>query len=74
MSPKVFKKVQSFQESDMLSKPVYEMLPYVYVACGSISLFSLDNGLGKTCGLLLITSGVIIHQLRAQYRKVKKCR
>ena len=51
---------------------LYEVLPYVYMLGGSISLIGVDNGWGKICGLVLIVAGVTIMQIRARYRSQER--
>ena len=52
----------------MFPKPIYEILPYVYLLFGLFGLTRLESGWGKLCGVTLIISGIIIHQIRARYR------
>jgi hypothetical protein len=53
---------------DMIPKPIYELLPYLYVLGGLIAIISMDSILGKFCGVILIVAGVVIHQMRARFR------
>lgn len=55
----------------MLPKPIYESLPYIYMGVGLIALVGVNAILGKVCGLILITVGIIIHQTRWRYRHRK---
>jgi len=55
----------------MIPQPIYELLPYLYMLVGLITLFSLDNILGKICGVILVIVGVIIQQARARARGKK---
>lgn len=52
----------------MVPKPLYELLPYVYMALGLLALISLESSWGKLSGLILIASGIVVHQLRARHR------
>ncbi len=52
----------------MIPQPIYELLPYLYMLVGLITLFSLDNILGKICGMVLLIVGVIVQQVRARAR------
>ncbi|MDG4549458.1 MAG: hypothetical protein P9F19_14480 [Candidatus Contendobacter sp.] len=58
----------------MIPQPIYELLPYLYMLAGLITLFALDNIPGKLCGVLLIIAGVIIQQVRARARGKKPVR
>ncbi|MDS4031278.1 MAG: hypothetical protein RKO66_14570 [Candidatus Contendobacter sp.] len=55
----------------MIPQPIYELLPYLYMLAGLITLFALDNIPGKLCGVILIIAGVIIQQIRARARGKK---
>ena len=55
----------------MIPQPIYELLPYLYMLVGLITVFSLDNILGKVCGVILIITGVIVQQARARARGKK---
>ena len=52
----------------MLPQPLYEGLPYLYIISGLSSIIGLDTPGGKLCGLLLMTAGIVVHQIRARYR------
>lgn len=58
----------------MIPQPIYELLPYLYMLAGLITLFALDNIPGKLCGAILIIAGVIIQQVRARARGKKPIR
>ena len=48
---------------------LYEPLPYLYVLMGLIATYVLDAAIGKMSGVLLISAGVVIWQLRFSYRR-----
>lgn len=55
----------------MTPQPIYEALPYLYVAGGVFAIVGLETIGGKFCGFLLVTAGVIIYQVRSRYRGKK---
>lgn len=57
--------------TDMISKPIYELLPYLYALGGLIAIVSIDNIFGKLCGVVLIVTAIIVHQVRARFRSKK---
>jgi len=56
----------------MIPKPIYELLPYVYIGGGLISLFGIESITGKLFGATLLTSGIIIQQMRVRYRAKRR--
>ncbi len=52
----------------MIPTPFYELLPYVYVLIGALATMGIEATLGKICGMLLITSGIVIYKARSDYR------
>lgn len=56
----------------MVPKPLYELLPYVYMGLGVIGVVSLETHWGKLCGVILIGAGIVIQQLRARHRAVDR--
>lgn len=48
---------------------LYESLPYVYVAAGTVCALLTANPIGIVSGLLLISAGAIVWHLRRSYRK-----
>ena len=52
----------------MLPKPIYESLPFIYMAAGAVAIVSLDHLLGRICGFLLILVGIGVYQMRRRYR------
>ena len=58
----------------MIPQPIYELLPYLYMLAGLITLFALDNIPGKLCGVILVVVGIIVHQVRSRARGKKSVR
>ena len=56
----------------MVSKPIYELLPYVYMGLGVIGVISLETSWGKLGGVILIGAGIVVQQLRARHRAVDR--
>ncbi len=56
----------------MVPKPIYELLPYVYMGIGVIGVISLETRWGKLCGVILIGTGIVVQQLRARHRAVDR--
>ena len=52
----------------MIPTPFYELLPYIYVLIGALATMGIEATLGKICGMLLITSGIVIYKARSNYR------
>ncbi len=48
---------------------LYEPLPFLYVAAGALALWRLDDVVGELSGLLLISAGLVIANMRHEYRK-----
>lgn len=48
---------------------LYEPLPYLYVLMGLIATIVLDAIVGKISGVLLISAGFVIWNLRFTYRR-----
>ena len=55
----------------MIPAPFYELLPYIYVLVGALATFGIEAILGKICGVLMITAGVVIYKARSDYRNRK---
>lgn len=53
----------------MLSKPVYEALPYTYLAVGSISVMMLEQTYAQLFSILLFLMGSRVYALRSQNRR-----
>ncbi|ABZ75681.1 conserved hypothetical protein [Shewanella halifaxensis HAW-EB4] len=53
----------------MLSRPVYEALPYTYIALGSISLMLLEQTYAQLFAALLFLLGSRVDVLRSCYRR-----
>lgn len=58
----------------MVPKPIYELLPYIYIGLGLISLFGIENMTGKLFGATLLTAGIVIQQMRFRYRAKRRPR
>lgn len=52
----------------MIPKPLYEALPYIYMAIGLLASLGLDVTSGRASGLIMIFAGFQVWQLRKQYR------
>lgn len=48
---------------------LYEPLPYIYVLMGLIATIVLEAFIGKISGVLLISAGFVIWNLRFTYRR-----
>lgn len=51
---------------------LYEPLPYLYAAMGLAALGMLDSWMGKLSGLMLISAGVVVWNLRFIYRRRRR--
>jgi hypothetical protein len=51
---------------------LYEPLPYLYVLMGLIATIVLESLIGKISGVLLISAGLVIWNLRFTYRRRKR--
>lgn len=51
-----------------IPRAIYEALPYFYILLGLVSLVWSANFLGQVSGGTLISAGLLIKHLRAQYR------
>ena len=54
-----------------LPKPVYEFLPYLYLACGILSVFGFEPTSGRFGGILLVAAASGIFALRTTNRSRK---
>ncbi|WP_210395686.1 hypothetical protein [Motiliproteus sediminis] len=52
----------------MLSRPIYESLPYAYIIAGCAVIVLLESKLAWIPGILLFIAGAHVWILRAQYR------
>lgn len=52
----------------MIPKPIYEVLPYLYVGSGVASILNLDVMSGQVSGALLLLAGLIVYKLRVDKR------
>jgi hypothetical protein len=48
---------------------IYRMLPAVYLVIGLIVMSKMDSPVGTASGVLLALAGVIIWQMRVDYRR-----
>lgn len=55
----------------MTPKPVYELLPYLYVCAGIGALLYLDTVMAFVSGLLMSITGVVVLWLRRNYRQTQ---
>ena len=55
----------------MIPTPIYEILPYAYMLIGALAIVSIDIVVAKICGLILVTTGVLIYRVRRRYRHQK---
>lgn len=58
----------------MLSKPVYEVLPYLYVGGGIAAMLLLDSVISFGSGLLMSVTGVLVLWLRRNHRQPARLR
>jgi len=52
----------------MLPEPIYEALPYLYLAGGIGAFFGIDIMPGQVSGLMLAFAGLLIWRMRKRYR------
>ena len=52
----------------MIPKPIYEILPYLYIAGGIAAMLLLDIFMSFISGLLMSVTGVLVLFLRRNYR------
>lgn len=52
----------------LVPRPVYEMLPSIYIVLGLLSIFVLSTRLAVTSGLVLILIGGLLVVQRRNYR------
>ncbi|WP_207062599.1 hypothetical protein [Motiliproteus sp. SC1-56] len=53
----------------VIRKPVYESLPYLYLAVGVVAVLVLHHPLAYLCGALLYAAGAAIWVMRSAYRR-----
>ena len=56
----------------MLSKPLYELLPYVCISAGGVGIVSIENAMGVIAGAILYVMGAIIWTMRFHFRHPAK--
>jgi len=49
-------------------KPIYALLPFVYMIAGGATIANSDATVGIVSGTLLISAGLIILQMRRDYK------
>ncbi|WP_163134613.1 hypothetical protein [Agarivorans sp. Alg241-V36] len=54
----------------MIIKPIYEILPSLYLAAGSSSVIWVDSTLGVAGGVLLFCLGSLIWVMRSNFRRL----
>ncbi|MFT6985504.1 MAG: hypothetical protein ACJAT7_001314 [Psychromonas sp.] len=52
----------------MLSKPIYEFVPYACLSVGGVSVISVDSALGIVAGVGLYTLGALVWMMRFHSR------
>ena len=55
-----------------MPKPIYEMLPILYVVGGVAAISTVDSFMSFISGILLGSSGVMIMFLRREHRRPEK--
>ena len=58
----------------MLSRPIYEMLPYLYMGFGALVFWVVPPGLAHAFGILLYAMGALVWVLRSNARRVDRHR
>ena len=56
----------------MLSKPIYEFIPYAYLSLGGVSAITIDSVLGLLSGMTLYGLGALVWMMRFHYRHPAK--
>jgi hypothetical protein len=51
---------------------LYEPLPYLYVLMGLIATIVLEHSVGKLSGVMLISAGFVVWNLRFTYRRQRR--
>jgi len=49
-------------------KPIYTVMPFVYMIAGGASIASSESTVGIVSGTLLISAGIVILQMRRDYK------
>jgi hypothetical protein len=52
----------------MLSKPIYELVPYACLSVGGVSIISFESALGIFAGATLYTLGALVWTMRIHFR------
>ena len=53
----------------VIRKPVYEVLPYTYIAVGIMVVIAMDSPLTYVSGVLFYVAGAIVWVMRSAYRR-----
>jgi hypothetical protein len=53
---------------------LYRTLPIIYSITGFLCFYLSDNWIGYVSGVLLVTAGLMVWNLRKQYKEVKPVR
>ncbi|NNF95438.1 MAG: hypothetical protein HKM94_00735 [Halobacteria archaeon] len=56
----------------VIPKPIYEIIPILYVVTGIITITSTDGFIALSSGLLLTIAGLLILVIRRNYRAARK--
>lgn len=56
----------------MIPKPIYELLPYFYLAAGIAAMLLVDSFMSFVSGLLMSVTAVLILLMRRNYRLSKQ--
>ncbi|OMH38111.1 hypothetical protein [Motiliproteus sp. MSK22-1] len=53
----------------VIRKPVYEVLPYTYIAIGIVVVMAMDSPLTYVSGILFYVAGAVVWVMRSAYRR-----
>ncbi len=56
----------------IIPRPVYELLPVLYVIAGIAAITTVDSIMSFVSGILLGISGIVVMVLRRNYRAAQK--
>ena len=56
----------------VIRKPIYEVLPYTYIALGVLVVVVLDSPLTYASGVLFYIAGAVVWVMRSGYRRKNK--
>lgn len=58
----------------MFPRPIYELMPFVYLLLGVLTLAGIDPMFERLAGVLLLTAGLLICYRRLTYRSwLREC-